>query len=221
MSDRRLTRLMGWIGLGILATVVVVGVLNGNPPNEDASGATDVAWMNAHSTTRWAQVYVIAVGLTLVLVFAAQLRRVLHDTSDRRQVWPDLVLAAGIVFVASEVATSWVTTAFFVHAAHNHDTAMAHLANAVDHNDRIVLLYGLALLTATSGLAVVSGSSLPRWLGVISLVIGIVCLLGPLGFFGVAAVFFFWFPVVGFMVAAEMDKPTPTSENCGEAILKP
>ncbi len=72
MSDERVTRLMGWIGLLTLISFVVgFGVLSGNQPGENASGATDVAWMNSHSTMRWAQIYVIAFALTLVLLFAA------------------------------------------------------------------------------------------------------------------------------------------------------
>ena len=218
MSDPRMTRLMGWIGLLVLASLIVVGVLNGNPPNENASGVTDVVWMNSHSTMRWAQIYVIAFGLTLVLVYAAQLRRILHDATDGRQLWPDLVLVAGIIFVATELATSGVTATVFVLAAHNHDYAIAHLANFVGHNGKIPLVYGVALLTLTSGVAILAGSTLPRWVGIVSVLIGIVCVLGPIGFLGMAAAFFLWFPGVGFVVAAEMDSATSTSVGDGAVI---
>lgn len=211
MSEPRMTRFMGWIGLLALVLFVVgFGVLNGNQPGENASGATDVAWMNSHSTMRWAQIYVIAFGLTIVLVFVAQLRRVLHDATNGRQVWPDLVVAAGIIFVAAELASGGVNATVFIIAAHNHDYAIAHLANFVGQNSEIAMIYSLALLTLTTGIAILTGSALPRWIGIVSVIIGVVCVLGPIGFFGVLAAAL-WFPVLGFVVAATLKGVTPNS----------
>lgn len=218
MSEGHVTRLMGWIGLlALISFVVGFGVLNGNQPSENASGATDVAWMNSHSTMRWAQIYVIALALTLVLVFVAQLRRILHDATNGRQVWPDLVFAAGLIFVAAELASGGVNATVFIIAAHNHDYAIAHLANFVGQNSEIAMIYGLALLTLTTGIAILSGSTLPRWIGIVSVIIGIVCVLGPIGFFGVLAAAL-WLPVLGFVVAAKLKSTAPTSVDTGTAI---
>ena len=218
MSDGRITRLMGWVGLLTLISFVVgFGVLSGNQPSENASGATDVAWMNSHSTMRWAQIYVIAFGLTLVLVFVAQLRRILHDATNGRQLWPDLVFAAGIIFVAGELASGGVNATVFLIAAHNHDYVIAHLANFVGQNSEIVMIYGLALLTLTTGIATLAGSMLPRWIGIVSVIIGIVCVLGPIGFFGVLAAAL-WFPVLGFVVAAKVKSSIPNSVGTGTVI---
>jgi hypothetical protein len=209
---------MGWIGLvALVAFVVGFGVLNGNQPNENASGATDVSWMNAHSTMRWAQIYVIAFALTLVLVFVAQLRRILHDATNGRHLWPDLVFAAGVIFVAAELASGGVNATVFIIAAHNHDYAVAHLANFVGQNGEIAMIYGLALLTLATGIAILSGSTLPRWIGIVSVVIAILCVLGPIGLIGtlLAAV---WLPVLGFVIAANAKNATPTPAGSGSAI---
>jgi hypothetical protein len=211
MSEARLTRLMGWIGLlALISFVVGFAVLSGNQPSENASGATDVAWMNSHSAMRWAQIYVIAFALTLVLVFVAQLRRILHDATNGRQVWPDLVLAAGLIFVAGELASGGVNATVFLIAAHSHEFAIAHLANFVGQNSEVVMIYGLALLTLTTGIAILSGSTLPRWIGIVSVIIGIVCVLGPLGLFGTLAAAL-WFPVLGFVVAAKVKSAVQNS----------
>jgi hypothetical protein len=218
MSEARITRLMGWIGLlALISFFVGFGLLNGNQPSENASGVTDVSWMNSHSTMRWAQIYVIAFALTLVLIFVAQLRRVLHDATNGRQVWPDLAFAAGIIFVAAELASGGVNATVFIIAAHNHDYAIAHLANFVGQNSEIAMIYGLALLTLTSGIAILSGSTLPRWIGIVSVIIGVVCVLGPLGLFGTLAAAV-WLPVLGFVVAAKAKGATPNSVDTGTAI---
>jgi hypothetical protein len=211
MSDTRVTRMMGLIGLlALISFIVGFGALSGNQPNENASGTTDVAWMNSHSAMRWAQIYVIAFGLTLVLVFTAQLRRILHDATDGRQLWPDLVFAAGVIFVAAELAAGGVNATVFIIAAHNHDYAIAHLANFVGQNSELAMIYGLALLTLTSGIAILSGSTLPRWLGIVSVVIGVVCVLGPIGLIGTLAAAL-WLPVTGFVVRARVKNVTPMS----------
>jgi magnesium-transporting ATPase (P-type) len=218
ISEPRISRMMGWMGLvALIAFIVGFGVLNGNQPGENASGASDVAWMNSHSTMRWAQIYVIALALTLVLLFVAQLRRVLHDATDGRQVWPDLVFAAGLIFVAAELASGGVDATVFIVAAHNHDYAVAHLANFVGQNNEIAMIYGLALLTLTTGIAILSGSTLPKWIGIASVVIGIVCVLGPLGLFGTLAAAV-WLPVLGFVVAKGARSATPISFGAGSAI---
>jgi hypothetical protein len=89
---------------------------------------------------RWAQVYVIAFALTLLLLFVAQLRRILHEATDGRRVWPDLVFAAGLIFVAAELASGGVNATVFIIAAHNHDFAIAHLANFVGHMSEIGMI---------------------------------------------------------------------------------
>jgi magnesium-transporting ATPase (P-type) len=217
-SEPRLSRFMGWIGLlALVAFVAGFGVLNGNQPSENASGISDAAWMNAHSTMRWAQIYVIAFALTLVLLFVAQLRRVLHDATDGRQVWPDLVFAAGLIFVAAELASGGVNATVFIIAAHNHDYAIAHLANFVGQNSEIAMIYGLALLTLTTGIAILSGSTLPRWIGFASVIIGIVCVLGPIGFFGTLAAAV-WLPVLGFVIAKRAKLSAPISFGAGSTV---
>jgi hypothetical protein len=189
--------MMGPTGLlTLIAFFVGFGVLSGNQPSENASGARDVAWMNAHSAMRWAQIYVVAFGLTLLLLFVTQLRSILHDASGGRHFWPNVVFASGIIFVAGELAAGGVNATVFLIAAHNHEYAIAHLANFVGQNSEIAMIYGLALLTLATGIAILSGSTLPKWLGIVSVVIGIVCVLGPLGLIGTLAAAV-WLPVLG------------------------
>ena len=142
---------------------------------------------------------------------------VAFSTTLQRQVWPDLVLAAGVIFVAAELASGGVNATVFPIAAHNHDYAIAHLANFVGQNSEIAMIYGLALLTLTTGIAILSGSTLPRWIGIASVIIGVVCVLGPLGLIGTLAAAV-WLPVLGFVVAANAKSAAPNSVGTGTAI---
>ncbi len=133
--------------------------------------------------------------------------------------WPDLVFAAGLIFLAVELAGGGVVAAVFIIAARNHEYTIAHLANFVGQNSEILLIYSLALLTLTTGIAILSGSTLPRWIGIVSVIIGIVCVLGPIGFIGVFAAAL-WFPVLGFVVAAKAKSATPNSVGAETPIAR-
>jgi hypothetical protein len=203
MSDARVTRLMGPLGILILVLLGVgFGALNGGQPNENASGVTDVTWMNAHTTMRWAQIYVLGLALALFLVYVTQLRRILKDASGSEHLWPNLVFAAGIVFVAGELVAGAVNATVFILAAHNHQYTIAHFANFVGQNSEAPMIFGLALFSLSLGLAVLTKSTLPKWLGIVALVLGVVAVLGPIGFLGTLAIAI-WIPVTGFVVGSK------------------
>lgn len=212
MSDVRITRFMGWLGLlTLIAFFIGFGVLSGNnQPNENASGATVVTWVNAHQSMRWAQIYVIGVALTLTLLFVVQLSHILHDALGGKHFWPNVVFAAGIIFVAGEVVGGGIDATVLNIAAHNHQFLIAQQAHFIGQNNEIVMIYGLALLTLASGIAILSGSTLPTWLGIVSVVIGVLCVLGPIGLLGtlLAAV---WLPVTGFVVASKAKNASTTA----------
>jgi hypothetical protein len=216
VNDERVSRWMGPIGLvALIALFVGFGVLGGDQPSENASGAAVVSWFNAHAGMRWAQIYVIGFGLTLVLLFVTSLSRILREASTTRGPWPNLVFAAGIIFVGGEVAVGGVNATVLLLAAHNHQYAIAHLANFVGQNSEITMIYGLALLNLTTGIAVLSGSTLRRWLGIVSVVIAVACVLGPIGLIGTLAAAL-WIPVLGFAVGSRA-KHTATPNVTGVA----
>ncbi len=207
MNEARITRLMGPLGILIVALLVVgFGPLSGGQPNENASGVTDVTWMNAHTTVRWAQIYVIGLALALFLVFATHLRRILRDAAGGEQLWPNLVFAAGIVFVAGEVVAGGVNATVFILAAHNHQYTIAHFANFVGQNNELPMIFGLSLFSLSLGMAIVTKSTLPKWLGVVALILGVIAVLGPIGFLGVLAIAI-WIVVTGFVVASKSRTP--------------
>ena len=97
-----------------------------------------------------------------------------------QQARPNLVFAAGTVFVAGEVMAG-VDETIFILAAHNHQYAIAHFVNVVGHDDELSTLFGPALFSLSPGLAVLTKSALPQWLGIVALVLGVVTVLGTIG----------------------------------------
>ena len=159
MTGQRMNRWMGLLGLAILVLFIVgFGPLSGNSPKENASGLSLVTYWNAHQTIGWVQIPVIGVGLALMVLFVSQLRDVLHGSADDRGPLPNVVYAAGIIFVGDLVVAGALLHIPLLLAAHNHQASIAQTLNFVGQNNELLLLFGMALLTLSTGLAILTGS---------------------------------------------------------------
>ncbi|MGD0320367.1 MAG: hypothetical protein ABSC00_01990 [Acidimicrobiales bacterium] len=220
MSEQRVTRWMGPLGLAILVLLLLGFVgLSGGSPGGNASGASVVSYYNGHQSAGWAQVYLVGLALGLMVLFVTQLREVLRGAEGRRSFLPNAVFAAGIVFVAGAVSSGVFVVAILL-AAHNHQPGIAQTLNFISSNDGLPLLFGMALLTLTTGAAILNRSSLPRWLGWLSVAIGVVTVAGPLSWFGFMASGI-WLPVLGFVIASKsktIAKPSVTDRPPAMAV---
>jgi hypothetical protein len=205
MSDERVSRWMGPLGLLIVIAVFVgFGPLSGKSPGENASGASVAAYYNAHVAMSWASIYVVGFGLALLILFVSQLRTVLRKAGGEQTFWPNVVFAAGIILVTGIILAGTFQVVLIL-AAHNHELAIVKVANFVGDNNELGFLFGIALLTLASGAAILLNRStepLPRTLGWYSLLVGVVTCLGPLGFFGLLG-FGVWLIATGFVIGTK------------------
>ena len=80
---------------------------------------------------------------------------------------------------------------------HNHLTiASAQTLSLLENDFFLPILVGFALFGILTGLAVVVGRILPKWMGWVMFAFGLVCLAGPIGFFGILATLL-WVLVAG------------------------
>ena len=71
---------------------------------------------------------------------------------------------------------------------HNHLTiASAQTLNLLENDFFLPIVVGFALFGILTGLAVVVGRILPKWMGWVMFAFGLACLAGPVGFFGLLA----------------------------------
>jgi hypothetical protein len=203
MSDERISRWMGPLGLLIVIAVFIgFGPLSGKSPDENASGASVAAFYNAHVARSWASIYVVGFGLALLILFVSQLRTVLRKAGGAQTFWPNVVFAAGVILVSAIVLAGTFQVVLIL-AAHNHEFAVAKMANFVSDNNELGFIFGIALVTLATGASILlnrSTESLPKALGWWSLLVGVVACLGPIGFFAFLFGFPIWLIATGFVI---------------------
>jgi len=207
MSDERVSRWMGPLGLlTVIVLFVGFGPLSGNGSyNENSSGSVVAAWYNAHVAMSWASMYVVGLGLALIILFVSQVRTVLRKAGGEQTFWPNVVFAAGILLVAGVVLIGTFQVVLIL-AAHNHEFAIVKFANFFSDNNELPILFGIALLMLASGAAILLNRSvepLPRTLGWWSILVGVVCCIGPLGFFAFLFGFPIWLIATGFVISTK------------------
>ncbi len=222
MNDRRVSRWMGPLGiLAPLAIFIGLGPLGGNEPSENASGAKVAQYMNAHVATNWASIYVVGLGLALAVLFFSQLRTVLRDASGGQSFWSNVVYAGGLLLVVGMVILGAFQVVLIV-AAHNHEYGIAKLVNFVGDNDELGFIFGTALLTLSTGFAILTNrvTPLPKTLGWWSLLVGVVACLGPVGFFAILFGLPIWFIATGWVITVKARKNTLALAGEGPAIVR-
>jgi hypothetical protein len=210
MKDSGLNRWMWLIGLVAVALIFVsFGPLGSGSPGENASGVAVAHWYNTHVNQSWVTIWLVGAALFLLLVFVTRLRAVLVDAGGQRM-WPNIVFAAGIVFVAGMTVAGGTHMTIIV-AAHNHDYAVTHFLNFIDSNDELLFLAGMVFLTLSTGLAILLNrevAPLPKRLGWYSLLVAVVGIAGPFSFFSFLFGFPIWIVATGIVIAVKSRRGT-------------
>ncbi len=179
---------------GTLAAVLVAITFFAHPnsPGSDATGAQVIAWYQSHHGSDFAFDLIGGLAVLFLVLFAVALARQVR-TGDR---WLAHGALAGAVFGGVGFLTSIGFDAVLAQD-HNHlTTALAQTLNLLQNDFFLPILVGFALFGILTGLAVVVGRILPKWMGWVMFVFGLACLAGPIGFFGILATML-WVLVAG------------------------
>jgi hypothetical protein len=215
MSNQRMARWLGPLALGFLVTIVLglAVVSPQNQPGQNASGADVVAFYRNNGTRTWVAFYLVAAALALLTFYVSGLRHALREANETHSWLSTAAFAGGLIIVAG-FAVSGATHIALIEAANNNRPEIASQANFLDQQYPVPVALGVFVLMLATGVAILAGSTLPRWLGVVSVVIAVVSALGGLGFLGLLATPI-WLTVLGFVIGrrsmggqeAEMGEP--------------
>ncbi len=167
----------------VLGMIVGFGVLGGDTPGTDDSAAKIVSYYNDHQGKEIAAIVVVAISIVFLALFAVALREYLRGVGRDGDFWPTVALVGGAVAVAGLFAAGGVHAAL-IEGADKHFAAGAMVAlNALDSWNFIGFTIPLAImLFGAAGATLKGGAPLPKWLGWIALILGILFFAGPIGF---------------------------------------
>jgi hypothetical protein len=210
-----------WAAAGPVFAVlfcVAVFALEPSTPGDKASAATVIDYFNGHKGRTLADVFLAPLLVALLFVFIAYLRtraREYEHTVTSRLA--PVVLVMGAVAWASGALLGSVTSLTLVTASDHAQPEVAVTVNVLANNAWIPFIAGLAVTLIGAGLTVLSTGLLPRWLGWVALVAGVISLAGPGGFVG----FFvgpLWLLVAGVLLFLRPSASVPAARSGVEDV---
>jgi hypothetical protein len=195
-----------WLALSGAGAAVLFAVgtgLGGPSPQDDASAKKVVSYFRDHATVTRVGSLVLAIAGVLVVLFAARLRELLHAGHPDGDVLSVAAFGGAVILAAGAMLDAVVGFAL-VQAADHRFGAPAQALNVLFNNDFFMIVGGIAVLLLATGISTVRRPVLPRWLGWSAIVIGILSLAGPAGFFG-AILATVWLLVVSILMFVRKD----------------
>jgi hypothetical protein len=173
---RRLTL----VALAVAILVVFVAVLASGGDNEsDSSLATIKNSYDYSSTVLQVTMYAGMAMCALLVFLGVALRSALRS---RRPSWVADVAMLGFVVIGLTIA-GWVVSGLAMwHAVDQGEDASIRTLNFTDTANFPPLMMGMICAYVGTGLAGLASGTLPKWLAVVSVVVGCLAPLGPLGF---------------------------------------
>ena len=192
---------------GVLAAVLVAIAFFASPhtPGDDATGGQVIAFYRSHHTSDFLFDIIGGLAVLFLVLFAVALARQVR-TGDR---WLAHGALAGAVFGGVGFLTSIGFDSVLAQDYNHLTLASAQTLNLLDNDFFLPILVGFALFGILTGLAVVVGRILPKWMGWVMFVFGLATLAGPIGFFGLLATLL-WVLVAGIWMVRQ-GPPVPES----------
>ena len=176
VPDRRMT-----IALAVLFSLLFIGLTFTGQGEiaSDSSGEKVLDDFTTGSTTVAIGGFGLVITAVLVVFWGLAIRARL--TFARRS-WTADAVAAGTIALALTL-TGWAVTLFALKDAVDSDVPeVAQAVNIMSNANFPPVMLGMSCLMIGVGLTAWSEGSLPRWLAIVSIVLGVLAPLGPGGF---------------------------------------
>jgi hypothetical protein len=207
MADRwkRLAPLSGFV---FVALVVVSIAVSGDQPDLGAGPAEIAAYYASHDGVTTAQVVMLAYAALAACVFFASVGQFLRDRGA--QLMATLTLVGGVLFAVGLGLAAGMSAALT--EAQGHFTAsQMQVLNAVSMDLFWPLtIGGMIMATLAMGAAILRTRALPKALGIVTLVVGIVGISGIGSWFGFMGAGVTTLVIAGF-VYARLGQPATVS----------
>jgi hypothetical protein len=178
-------RLAPLTGVVFVAIVVAVFAIGGSTPGDHDTAQEVQAFYGAHHDKHMNLAFIMAISVPFLLFFVSSLRYDLRQAGGTGQL-ANAAFAGGVVAAAGFGVVSIVHLALADAADSSNTIATAQALNVLDNNDFIPMVGGLAVLMLAAGMSAVRHGGLPKWLGWVGIVFGVLSFT-PAGFIGFLA----------------------------------
>jgi hypothetical protein len=197
MSDR-LSRLAPLTGLLFAVLAVIAIVTGGESPGTNEPPAKIVAYYATHRSEVKTSALLFALAFLILVLFAASLRSYLRRTPAAEGL-SALVLAGSVLIAAGTFISSGVEFGLANEIHHLGPQAVQTLNFITEEVAFLPVVGGAFLLAIASGLAILRGARLPKWLGWVAIVLGIAALVPPASFPSLLG-FAIWSAIVSILI---------------------
>jgi len=194
----RLSRLAPLTG-ALFAVLAVVAIVTGNEsPGTSEPPLKIAAYYATHRSEVKTSAVLFALAFLILVLFAAALRSYFRRTPAAEGV-SALVLAGAVLMAAGALMSAGVEFGLANEIHHLGPQAVQALNFITEEVSFLPVIGGAFLLAIGSGLAILLGAPLPKWLGWVAVVLGIAALVPPASFpslFG----FTIWSAIVSILI---------------------
>ncbi len=172
-------------GVAFVAVVIIGFAVGGEPPDVDSPVREIVDHYVDNKDSVMAGALLEGIAAALFIFFAGYLRKVLSDAEGSTGTLATVALVGAGVLAVGAAIDSTISFALAETADEIEPTAVQAL-QALWDNDFMPLALGSGVFFLASGLSIALHGPLPKWLGWIAILLGVVSLT-PVGFFAFAA----------------------------------
>jgi hypothetical protein len=186
-------------GVLFVALLILSFIVAGEPPDADEPVQDIVDYYVDDKDSIQASVLIGGLAAVSLLFFGAYLRKLFSAAEPPGHGMLSPLVLAGTVIMAVGAGIDMTISFALAEAAEDIDPVAVQSLQALWDNDFMPIAIGIVVLLLSSGLSIVRYGVLPKWLGWVAIVLGVIGLT-PIGFvsFMVGAL---WVIVVSIMLA--------------------
>ena len=174
----------GWLvpltGVAFVVVAIISFIVGGQPKDASHPATEIVNWYLDHKDSVEVSAFIGVAATVLLVFFGAYLRDVLRVAAGGADML-SLVSFIGIVVVAVGFAIDTTIQLAIAERADDIDPIAVQSLQALWDNDFVPIALGVLLFLWATGISVVRSGALPKWIGWIMLVLGVIALT-PIGF---------------------------------------
>jgi hypothetical protein len=201
----------------LFAVIALVAVFtSGETPKADTSAAKVIVYYRAHRSSIETSDILFALAFLVVVFFAGSLRSYMRRTPAAEG--PAAVVLVGAAMMSVGAAVGSGVEYGLAHNLTALRPTTVQAVNVISNEVFLPVLAGAFVFGIASGVAILRGAALPKWLGWAAIVIGIAAIIPPASFPALLG-FVIWSIVVSILMYQRTGAPADMSAGAPQPVV--